>query len=987
MNENTQTHSCKVSKAKKTVLMCVAWAMTSAAVAGNRPYEFEWANRTQDDHPALFPLTSADGWRVESTKVESVAFITTAERGLFGDSVTRLVISNAVNGAAVKLIPPAPAKVPAPFEAMSLWAFGDWKYDTPPGYSHVTVAADFVAADGAALSVPFEEINFPGWGMIRQNLTPAQREKLSTGATFVSFTVTGAKRVKNSSGNLPAAVTDLSSFCCFEDEKTALAFKPRPKRPNRVFPEAPQGLNTGDGYLPFPTTPLTVIPDETVKGEVTVEKGADGSWQFIRTGTDGTLRVRLPKKLGIWDEAAFKWNASPWYPFATTGGVWFVTKNPLASERGEDVSFVSEAKGNHVLYSGDVKSAEGRLARVTIDFHLEGKALAADVKALGGEVASLRFGEVQGVAERRDIVIPYYMNRYFPVNVNRPAVCACRVDGKPFFINAFFDWYTSNGSWPFCVGNHLVEGVNYRPKTDGARNDCYERFVWVFSPEFGDIFPRLANPVAKYKEIAGSNLWRAWGANQKDAREKHIVYWGRRKRRGMTKIIVTDHEMMWRDENESFTFRTRTAPGKGGDESQKAYTRTLIDDLGLYYGPYNNYTDLAPINGHWHPDHVTRDENNQFRRAWVRCFAPKPAWINEAAEKILPELQRKFGFNCAYDDVITIASPWERADYDARVPGAATFAATFYAFGENLLLQKNTWKGPVYSEGGAHFLYSGLSDGNYARDFYFQQESNNWWVVDFDLLRIHPLECNFGMGTPRDFYPRSMRPNLPADRFLAATLAFGHPGYFIWYPEHEEYRSYFMVQAIAARYTRAEAREIRYGDGKGAWLAPSEAMLSGAFMNNQIRVSYSDGTRVVSNGSLTEPLVADWCGRAVTLPPSGYVAETAAGEVRVFSGNVDGQRCDLSVAPEYVYIDGRGTWAEFAEGASDGIFYRLVVKDSEEVFLADKATKAALPYAAKSVTPLDEAGKPVPVGTPLVVEKGRTLLKPQHGVVSWRVVK
>ncbi len=43
----------------------------------------------------------------------------------------------------------------------------------------------------------------------------------------------------------------------------------------------------------------------------------------------------------------------------------------------------------------------------------------------------------------------------------------------------------------------------------------------------------------------------------------------------------------------------------------------------------------------------------------------------------------------AYCDVHTAVAPWDRVDYDRRVPGAGTFAATFYSYGEIMLHQKN----------------------------------------------------------------------------------------------------------------------------------------------------------------------------------------------------------------------------------------------------------------------------------------------------------
>ena len=114
-----------------------------------------------------------------------------------------------------------------------------------------------------------------------------------------------------------------------------------------------------------------------------------------------------------------------------------------------------------------------------------------------------------------------------------------------------------------------------------------------------------------------------------------------------------------------------------------------------------------------------------------------------------------------------------------------------YIVGELLLRQRELLDGPVWSEGGIHFMFAGLADGNYASDYWYDFAKRPW-LVDFDLLKIHPLECDFGMGAlsmfshpstveERDFYLLGVpegRDRL-VDSFIAATLAFGHNGLLI----------------------------------------------------------------------------------------------------------------------------------------------------------------------------------------------------------------
>ena len=419
---------------------------------------------------------------------------------------------------------------------------------------------------------------------------------------------------------------------------------------------------------------------------------------------------------------------------------------------------------------------------MTYTFRLWNKSLVIDTVAPGGNVAEVRYGHAEGLDNPRLVTNPFYHYGYQATD--RPAVAVSGSADKPLFLTGNTDWYLSNASVPFSV-NAIKEGrtsyqggVRYVHKTDGNRNDCFERFFVTLSPRYEEVLPTLPNPKSPYMHVAGTHVWRAHGASD---RKSDAAYWTNIWRHGMRECVITDHETGWRDGGESFTFRTKAAPGKGGDQGQYDYARLMQDKLGFVYGPYNNYTDFAPVNEFWSFDLISRTPDNQLQGAWMRCYAPKPARAVEYCAKLAPIIEDKFHFSTAYCDVHTAVAPWDRVDYDSRVPGAGTFAATFYSYGEIMLHQKEAWKGPVYSEGNYHFFYSGLTDGNYAQDRGYDIP-NSPWLVDLDLRKMHDLNCNFGMGAESMFYGENRPAAGPedkdayTDRFLAATVAFGHPG-------------------------------------------------------------------------------------------------------------------------------------------------------------------------------------------------------------------
>jgi hypothetical protein len=359
-------------------------------------------------------------------------------------------------------------------------------------------------------------------------------------------------------------------------------------------------------------------------------------------------------------------------------------------------------------------------------------------------------------------------------------------------------------------------------------------------------------------------------------------------------------------------------------------------------------------------------------------------------EKLCPQLKDKFGFNGGYCDVQTCVTPWSHTDYDVRVPGAGTFAQTFYSYGEILMLQRKAWDGPVYSEGGMHWMYAGLSDGNYAQDQEYDLPRNPW-LVDFDLLRIHPLSCDFGMGHNLDmFYVhgpyREIAKDQDVDRFIAATAAFGHPGYLVinW---TNSARSYFLLQSLAARYTHAKAKSICYADASGRLHPTSAAVANGAYRRSQVAVAYDDGTVVLANGSTSEHMSVKVAGRRVSLPPNGFWGKSGDGKAESFMGEIDGRRVDWAYGDGYRYANGRGTFTRFPDGVGvDGIVVRLDEGNGVEEVIPTKASRIELPYEAESAEAFGYQGERLNRTCEFEVGNGRTLLSaPFSGIYSWRV--
>ena len=871
-----------------------------------------WADRTNDTRSPLIDFEGLDGWTV--TTNDAVATLTLSrEQPLWGAQVAKIVYRAAGKAPKITLQPPQPVPVKPPFDSVNLWLYGNnWSWTPDASTPPVEITVLLRSKTGQAMPLKLGTVRWKEWWLMHRKLSAEQAALLKDGASFEGIQIANGK-------NKDDRVIYLDNLAIYQEVLPPLAFPPRRQRGVEPFPGQSVGINTGPGTLPFPTREETILPDNLVKDfKVSLTKAGNG-FMFTYRGSDGQLEYRYEPKSGTLSDVTARWagRSSVFQPLAK-GSVLFTAPDKTKSLPPDKFDLLRCDRVGDTVVSQWRCAVSNRTAEVAYTFRLWQKSLVVDVKCLGGDVGEFQVGQAVGVDNPRLVTLPY-----MAFAGTRPAVLVAGPPSEPLFIFALLDYYRSNGSSLWARNDIASDGVSfnggsrYLPKTDGRRNDCFERLFLTVSPIFEEVLPNIPNPKSPWMSVAGERLWIAHGASN---RTNDFARWRDTARYGMTNIVITDHETGWRDGGESFTFRTRAAPGKGGDDAQADYARR-IRALGFHYGIYNNYTDYAPVNEFWNEDMVTRQSDGQWRMAWPRCYNPKPTRAVEYEARLAPIIQEKFHLDTAYCDVHTAVAPWEYVDFDARVPGGGTFAATLYAYGEIMLHQKATWNGPVYSEGNHHWFYCGLTDGNYGQDQAAHLPVNPW-LVDFDLRKLHPLCCNFGMGNWDMFYGQDAHGASKAekeatfDRFLAATLAFGHTGFFISNPAKSDHgvRSYFALQQIFAHYSQSTAEEIRYADETGQLLDVSAAVATGAYRRSQIATRYANGLRVLVNGHPTDT----WKTADAELPPNGWFAQSADKKLLAWSALVDGHRADYVDSPAYLYADGRGQFTRFPKLATDG---------------------------------------------------------------------
>ncbi len=874
-----------------------AWMLSPAGQddVGERPYEMVRAGRTPP-HASLVSFDSLDGWKVLGKSGATGSFSVSMRQRVWESPVARLAYRGTSKESEITLLPPRPILIPRESTAITLWIYGNnWGWAPDPSTPPVDVSILIGDRDAGAHELKLDKVRWKEWWLIHRVLPQWLRDRRPLNVTGIRI---------SGCANEEEREIYLEDLTFFEESLRAISFSPRPRRGVDPFAGQDPGANTGEARLPFPTREETILPENKTQGFTTGLIRAGDSYSFRYKGKDCVLEYSLSARRPFFRDISVRLNG------AAVGTIW--------SEAGPD--FGEEVLGidliRHEEAAGTVAAAwkvrlKGNETVVEMTARIWQKSLVIDTVCRDGLASGLSYGTIRSVAAPELIALPYlnYGKHHLNVLMSRGR--------RPFFAGVWMDWYRSNASEPYAVDRiegdavRLNGGVRYLPRTDGKRNALFERTFLTVSPVFEETLPTIANPPARRGKEAGARLWQeTWGPrdySKEHARSRVLRAYG------IEMLTQCNHEITWRDGGESFTFRTASAPRKGGDEALKKYIEGQ-KSLGWRSGLYTNYCDFAPVNEYWDPDMVMRDSAGDLIRAWPRCYSPKALFAVEMDRKLAPIIQRRFGPNAAYTDVHTSVSPWERCDYDARVPGAGTFAATFYAYGELLLHDQEVYDGHCWSEGHHQWLYAGLATGNYGLTYSDLRLWQYPYLPHFDLLKMHPLSVDIGMPWTAQFFtgkedwdkPEHMERSI--DQFLAATIAYGHIGWLVEEKHgiRQTARSYYMLQQLQSRYAMEKPIAIRYGTKPGS-ITSSAALLSGDWRSSRISIEYANGLRVWVNGNEKEPWALRIGGRGFTLPPFGYLA--LQGDDFLAGSYVEGgKRLDRLASPACVFLDGRGVF-------------------------------------------------------------------------------
>ncbi len=844
-----------------------AEGLDPAGEVGQRPYEMVLADRKPVREP-LVNFDSLEGWALECENGATGRLITSRKQQLWDSPVAQLVYRGDSEKSRVTLRPPKSIPLPNPISAVTVWIYGNnWGWVPDPSTPQVPVSLLIRDADDELHEVPLTRVRWREWWLVHhvlpQDLLSASPLRLE------GIRVDGCSNTEDRE-------IFLEDLAFFKEELKPLAFAPRPRRGLEPFPGQSTGANVGPGRLPFPTRDTTILPQNEVADfeNRLFASDQDGRYEFTYQGPDARLDYVITPGDRFWGPVEVRLNGS-------TIAQAMVDAGPAFTSELENLRLERAWLDNNTVRGRWTGTVEGDSITVDSALRMLQKSLVVDFICRGGKAERLSYGTIGGVEQPSLIAIPYLNYEGHHLNVLMTG------GDSPSFSSVWMDWYRSNASEPYTVdevqGNSVAlnGGTRYLPKTDGTRNDLFERFFVTFSPRFEEVLPTIPNPPAKEGKIAGSRLWQeTWGpqdyAKEKERSRKLREY-------GIEMLTQCNHEIAWRDGGESFTFRTFAAPEKGGDAALKDFVAAQ-KRLGWRSGLYTNYTDYAPVNSNWDIDMVMRRPSGDLITAWPRCYSPKALFAVEMDRKLAPVIHRKFGSNAAYTDVHTAVSPWSRTDYDARVPGAGTFAATFYAYGELLLHDQDVYDHHCWSEGNHQWLYAGLTTGHYGLTYSDLKYREYPYLPHFDLLKMHPLSVDIGMPWTARFFREDEGWSSPEriegsiDQFLAATIAYGHMAWLVeeTHGIRQTCRSYYMMQQLQSRYVMEKPEVIDYG-GDGGLVSASAALRSGLWKESRLHVRYRNGLEIWVNGNRDNDWIVNTEGEEFRLPPYGWLASQGPG--------------------------------------------------------------------------------------------------------------
>ncbi len=652
--------------------------------------------------------------------------------------------------------------------------------------------------------------------------------------------------------------------------------------------------------LPFPTHPDGVVPTPAVAGTSRAERDHDsGVTRFVFSSAQ-ERKVSYEYRPATGTLADITVEVEGQEPFCPCVGGGLVFESPEATLTppygGDQAALISEKLEGECLQSVWELSLGEEQLRYALKLRMVASSLVVEVQAEGSWAQELRIGHPDRAGKSRAFEVPMLVwdwnlpkaeasfDYQRPESIRRkggrarsPAVL---LTGE-VFLSAIFDWYVSDASFVYATAEREGEtagfdgGAYYLPVVDRGRNPLHEKLILTASKSFEAVLPNIPNPPSRYTELMRDRVF-SHGCQPLTSVIRHknlgiqavatlVQPYPAAGERGDYRATVDQGCMEdWIDD---------PGPGKGGLQRVVRRAREFRS-IGWMIGAYTNYCMMSPVFPCYTQFPPALDSSGFPQTRWPGTMVPATGETFEYLERQSEKIKRRCGFQIIYDDQRTIVPIWHLNDYTPYGEGAGKFRETFEQGAQLYMERAKLYGGPILSEGGMHWMYSGLVDGNLSR-----VQHNTWAgddcspppdLVDFELRKIHLLTVD---NCGNDYFD-SWAPEV-RDRFICQTLAYGKSGLWIRYTgEGQETqamscRVYYTFHLAQKRYRCVGVQEIRYHDGQRL-VDTSTILKAGQESRGRIYARYENGFESWTNLNAKEAWSIEVDGGQWMLPPHGW---------------------------------------------------------------------------------------------------------------------
>jgi hypothetical protein len=568
--------------------------------------------------------------------------------------------------------------------------------------------------------------------------------------------------------------------------------------------------------------------------------------------------------------------------YASTGGLQCV------SARWETVGQLA-----HLVYqlNGVPLQATVRVAPVA-------GGLSLTVDADQAVVAALELGALNASLGAVSVPVPYYSQSLWWLPQQR------------VFLNAWWDWHQTNAA--MIVGG----SVQYLPRTDGSRNLMHEQLVVLASPNVDAVLPSSGNAASPYMAVlAGRTVLDIWdegfaGIGQQLAELNSY---------GVGDCVGIVHNWQHAGYDNQLPLHYTANPQLGGDAELKSALAQGAAN-GCLMAVHENYVDYYANYPQFDGQAVALNSDGSRQNSWlnaatgVQAYTAKPTLMVHNAATQSPQIHASYGTTADYLDVHSGVDPTAHRDQDASQPGSGRMVNWMQGNQALWAYERKTHHGPVLGEGMHHWYYSGQLDGVEAQTGAGAVPTNSdaslALFVDFDLMKIHPLQVNHGMG----YYDRwssnasTTLDTTQMDAYRMQEVIFGHAPFLsqsYWADPYHAMSESGLVGPVSASYGTAQASQIQY-QINGQWVNSSTAAASGEF--SRVQVGYNNGLTVVANATAA-PM--NWKGH--TLPQYGWLAQSS--QLLAYTALCGTTMCDYAQTPTMIFANARNqTDAQIGSG-------------------------------------------------------------------------